>query len=311
MIDDLHDLSAFDTMLTRITKMSKRSTRSTRSPRSPWTTRAINGERSLLLLSIPKCGTTWLRYLITNYARQLVEPGGRRVAYRELGYLTSERERVRRGKGQVHPGEPLLSPHGIDHLLYQHPLRRHLATDVLEHAGPKLLVYRNPLDFIVSCYYFYFVYRRDRREEVAHPRDLIAGYTRYWATCWRFLTEVVLPSGRAELIGYDRLKADTEAELTRAFAGLGISLDPEAVRRAIPLSAAERARSDEQNRGGSIVARLDGGSFVRDGSVGQWRDYFADGDVTEVAGVLEACSVDPASVLPAEAFRSPTRPGRR
>lgn len=267
------------------------------------TAAAVNGDRSLLLLTIPKCGTTWLRYLIANYARQLHDPGTDRVAYGDLGRITSERERVRLGTEQVRDhGVSLLPEHDVDYFLYQHPLRRRLMLDVGDHLGPKLLAHRNPLDFIVSCYYFYFEFREKTSFKAKHPRDLIAGYTRYWSVCWRFFDEVVIPRGRAALISYDALKSDTATEMTRAFADLGIELDQSALEAAIPLSVAEQARKDEERRGASLVARLDSGSFVRDGSVGQWQSHFEARDIVKVAEVLRKCSVDAGAVLPAEAL---------
>ncbi|MBT5554649.1 MAG: hypothetical protein HOJ85_12885, partial [Ilumatobacter sp.] len=58
------------------------------------------------------------------------------------------------------------------------------------------------------------------------------------------------------------------------------------------------AREDETEQGWTMVGRLDRGTFVRDGSVGQWTEHFTNADVDEVRRVLEACGVDPDDAIP-------------
>lgn len=259
-----------------------------------------NDPRSLLLLSIPKSGTTWLRFLLVNYAVQQRKPGAKRVGYAALKRFTVEREFIRSGKNPVRRDlRPFLPRFGMDHLLYQHPRRGALCRDIEEHGGPKLLAYRNVLDYLVSNYFFYYEYRDGMRHLADHPHDLIQGYVRYWALCWRLFTEQIMPQGAASLISYDALQTDTAAEFTRALTELGVDVDADALQRAIPLASAEAASEDESQRGASLVGRLDRGSFVRDGSVGQWREYFDEQSIAEVTSLLTSLGVDPADALPA------------
>jgi hypothetical protein len=154
------------------------------------------------------------------------------------------------------------------------------------------------LDYLVSNYFYFYEYRDGMRHLADHPRDLIPGYVRYWALCWRLFTEQIMPQGEAALISYDALQADTAAELSRALTTLGIDVDPEAVERAIPLASAEAASEDEARRGTSLVGRLDRGSFVRDGSVGQWREHFDEATIEQVCSLLSSLGVDPSDALP-------------
>lgn len=260
-----------------------------------------NDPRSLLLLSIPKSGTTWLRFLLVNYAVQQRKPGAKRVGYAALKRFSAERELIRNGKNPVRRDlRPFLPRFGMDHLLYQHPRRGELYKDIQEHGGPKLLAYRNVLDYLVSNYFYFYEYRDGMRHYADHPRDLIPGYVRYWALCWRLFNEQIMPQGHATLISYDALQADTAAEFSRALEALGVEVDMDAVARAIPLASSQAASDDESQRGASLVGRLDRGSFVRDGSVGQWRDHFDRSTVEEIRALLVSLGVDPDAALPGD-----------
>lgn len=265
---------------------------------SPDVASIANSPRSLLLLSIPKSGTTWLRFLLINYAVQQRRLGADRIDYEKLKLFTAEREMILNGNNPVRSNiKPFLPKYGYDHLLFQHPRRARLYRDVQQHGGAKLLAYRNVLDYLVSNYYYFYEYRDGSRHLAGHPRDLIAGYVRYWALCWRLFNEKIIPAGRASLISYDALQLDTAAELSRALTELGITIDDDALERAIPMAAAKVVSKDETNRRG-FFGNLDRGNFVRNGNVGQWTEHFTDADVDEVRRVLEACGVDPDDAIP-------------
>jgi hypothetical protein len=260
-----------------------------------------NDPRSLLLLTIPKSGTTWLRFLLVNYAVQQRKPGAARIDYAGLKRFSAERELIRAGKNPVRRDlKPLLPEFGMNHLLYQPPRRGVVHRDIEEHGGPKLMAYRNVLDYLVSNYFYFYEYRDGARHLASQPRDLIPGYVRYWALCWRLFTERIMPEGAAALVSYDRLQADTASELTRALTELGVDVDGAAIQRALPLASATAASDDEVRLGTSLVGRLDRGSFVRDGSVGQWRDHFDEADIASVRQLLQDLGVDPAAALPPE-----------
>ncbi|MDG0977246.1 sulfotransferase domain-containing protein, partial [Ilumatobacter sp.] len=115
-------------------------------------------------------------------------------------------------------------------------------------------------------------------------------------------TEKIMPAGNAALISYDRLQDDTAKEFTRALSELGVDVNAEALGRAIPMASAREAADDETRRGRTLVASLDRGSFVRDGSVGQWREHFTADDLARIAALLDQCGVNPSDALPADAI---------
>ncbi|QYJ03735.1 sulfotransferase domain-containing protein [Nocardioides panacisoli] len=259
----------------------------------------INNPQSMLLLTIPKCGTTWLRYLLINYSLQVADPGADRADYAALSRYSVERSFIRRGTNPVPETMGDLRPGlGVDYLLVQHLQRGRamggrLMVDVMEHGGPKLCASRNVLDFLVSCYYYFFEYRDANRGKASHPRDLIDVYVRYWALNHRYLTERVIPGGGAAMVDYDDLMRDTAGTLAVALDAIDVVPDTDALTRAVERSTAENAAEDEQQQGRTLEADLDRGSFVRSGAVGQWREYFDDDDVAAVERVLSDSGVDP------------------
>lgn len=292
MLTDLTNVTALERALRRLDEQ-----RSIDAARAAF----VNDPRSLLIVSIPKSGTTWVRYLLANYAAQRTQPGAARIGYEDLDQYTADREKIRNGTAPVPTTITAFSPDdGIDHMLYEHPFRRRLYWDIQEHGGPKLCLTRNLLDFLVSCYFFYFEYRDVSRHKAAHPRDLIPAYTYFWAVCWRFITERLVAGGRAAIVAYEALRADTAAVIGTALRDLGITVDEDSLARAVPLADVTNTRTDESRLSEPLVGRIDRGSFARDGSVGQWREHFAPADIDAVRKLLGDLGIPIDAALPVE-----------
>lgn len=255
--------------------------------------RVLNGADTILMLTIPKSGTHWLRYLVTNYSRLLDEPASPPVKYKALNDYSQPRDFLIRGERTTLPTKSVFAAAGYRTFMFQHPWRRGLIdSDCWAHLGPKLCLYRNPLDFVVSSYFYYFENRDDRRAHASSPRDILEPYLEAHALLMRFFREKVLPAGRATLVSYEEMRIAPAERFTEVLAFLDVEVIPELVERAVEYSTAEVVREQEDRRGRSFVARLDRGQFVRDSSVGQWRDHLTNADVRKARKVLARSGID-------------------
>jgi|GEM_PF-2064467 len=241
--------------------------------------------------TIQKSGTHWMRFFLTNYARALADPDVRRpVSYPQLlqEFYGNNRWQVFRGAEPYREPSTLLAGHGVSDVTMQH--FRHDVDPFAFSPGRKIMLYRNPLDYVVSLYHYTIKQRPRHRDEAGHPRDVIERMLDTYA-----LHYLTLDSYRGHpevhVASYESLKADPGARFREVVRFLGLPLVDDAVDRALALSDISTIRAMEERTGRSMVVKLDG-YFTRDGSIGQWKQFFDAADVERARRTLAAHAVD-------------------
>ena len=237
--------------------------------------RRADREAECFLVSYPKCGRTWLRVLLSRALE--IHYGAPEVDYLGGAFLG----------GNV-PGAPRVRvTHDDDpHWKTARGLDRHKR----RYRGKRVvLLVRDPRDVVVSMYF-----ERSRREraysgtlsEFLHERrgslDTILAYYNVWARSRGIPSELLV-------VRYEDLRRDTERELGRLLAFLGVGDASEAtVREAVRFASFESMREMEST--GSLESgRLrprdpkDPESFkTRRGKVGGFVDYLTPDEIAEV-----------------------------
>ena len=241
--------------------------------------------------TVQKSGTHWMRFLLTNYARALAEPGVTRpITYPELQqqYYGNNRWQVFRGAEPYREPCDLLAAHGVSDVTMQH--FRHDLDPFVFTPGRKIMLYRNPLDHVVSMYHYTIEQRPRHRDRARHPRDVVRPmldtYARHLVTLNSYRGDP-----QAHVASYESLRADPGARFREVVRFLDLPLVDDAVDRALALSDISTIRATEERAGRSMVVRLDG-YFTRDGSIGQWKKYFDDEDVALARDVLAGYGLD-------------------
>jgi hypothetical protein len=247
----------------------------------------LNSPRSVMVLSIPKSGTHWMCFLLLNYARQLRDSSAGPIDYKELKQTVCERDVAMFKGAGFRPPLPFLPEHGYDHLLFQHVYRDGLQDHAWNHLGKKICLVRNPLDYLVSAYFYYYKFRGEPAPGNS-PAALGNRFIPRYAEGVRFVKEQVIPAGGATLVHYEELKKDAVGTLEKIIGFLGLPLDRKALEAAVQLSDAKKVAAMEKEFGRALVAPLKEGSFVRDGSVGQWKSCFSDREVARIETLLNA-----------------------
>jgi hypothetical protein len=237
--------------------------------------RRADREAEAFLISYPKCGRTWLRMLLSRALEN--HYGAPDIDYLGgdfLGGNVAGAPRIR----VSHDDDPhWKTPRGLDRRK-----RRYRGKKVV-------LLVRDPRDVVVSMYF-----ERSRRErayagtlsQFLHERrgslDTILAYYNVWAGARHIPSDLLV-------VRYEDLRRDTERELRRLLAFLGVTdVSDETVREAVHFASFENMRKMESS--GSVGSgRLrprdpnDPESFkTRRGKVGGFVDYLSPEEIEEV-----------------------------
>lgn len=180
--------------------------------------------------------------------------------------------------------------------LYADFLYEHVGDfDNHEVLSPKrrVYLYRNPLDVLISRYYYSYRNRVGREKIISHPREIIQQVIPKYASQW---LQVRRNSARSRnyVIAYESLSKSAESTTVGLIQWLGIPLVDSCVSWSLDASSIDSVRKSELKRGEAIHSPPQGlkGSFARNGSIGQWRGYFTDRDIREIDDLLARYDID-------------------
>lgn len=205
----------------------------------------------IFLVSFPKSGNTWLRFLIANAIK---------VKYgieREVNFFS------------VHDIIP--DVHICQNILPQGPFgRTDLPRLIKSHTtfNPYyyrvILLVRDPRDVVVSSFHY-------RKNYHAIPEDMdlstFVRHEKFGINAWVEHTQSWLARRKAGHILrtflYEDLKEDTTGELAKIMSLMGISLSPSALADAVELCSKDRMKASEQNHMSTQLIKHQKTAFVR------------------------------------------------
>lgn len=215
------------------------------------------------LVSFPRSGNTWLRYMLTALVR------GDRV----------DAEAVEAIIPDIHHSDPGRRPSAGPVWVKSHtPAWR------APEAARIVYLVRHGLEATRS-YYRYLVLRGRLR-----PDEPIGSFLRtddIWPCSWARHVEGWLDQigssdpSQAMIVRYEDLRADPVGELSRVAAFLTVEADPQKIRAAMTVASRERMRNDEALSGAGSL------NFVGDGSATEINESAAMEFVTQHAATLE------------------------
>lgn len=202
------------------------------------------------LVSYPRSGNTWIRFMVAN----LIRPPETPVTFQNLARFTP-------------------SVHEDLELLKKAPRPRFIKSHApLEPRYPRTVyLVRDGRDVYVSYYHY-------RHAELPEHMTL-AEYLQadHWPCSWgEHVTSWIdagLPEDRFLLVRYERILQDPERELHRIATFIGLNPSDIEVRKAVNNSSFHSMRWIEQTSGHPRSDRFSG-QFVRSGNAGGWRTHF-------------------------------------
>jgi estrone sulfotransferase len=222
------------------------------------------GCRDVLLVSYPRSGSTWVRFILCNYIG-IKEASFGIVDFQKLDSIMPAIGASNLCKPWQYNSIPrFVKTHHRHSFLY---------------GRPEQVVYvvRDPRDVMVSYYHFLTRHRwlgldLSFSEFVRHKRWGLASWFQH-VQSWRYQASVVLK--------YERLRKSPLDELLQMFVCLKVAVDHSVLQQAIDLASIETVQAIQQKRGISGPRRFDKSfRFAREGHTRQWSAFFSKHDLT-------------------------------
>jgi hypothetical protein len=222
-----------------------------------------NEEQKILMYGYPKSGNTWLRFLLYNYRDFLINPGAlETMTYDRLNSIQNN---------IMEKGTTFGSEDGFP-IFYRTHVGYNTSYTLFD---KKVFIHRNPLDTLVSSYYFY------RNRKVPFCDDIIAlreklsdidYYVVYKIDGWiDFYKESIQ---HADIVmNYSRMQVNCEEELVRLISFLDWDLNQELVRRTVEISSFNKVKTmglERNQKHGMGPKDTFEGEFTRSGKEGQF-----------------------------------------
>lgn len=244
-------------------------------------------DSDVLLVTIPKSGTTWIKALLYAAARR-ADDGGMPLV---LGQLASRNphQLVPFLESQIYTRDqiPDLSSLPAPRLFATHIPAASLPASVVAAPGCKVVyLCRDPKDCFVSLWHFVDKLTQSSRpwgmeEALGQFCDGVSLFGPFWEHVlgyWRWHVE---RPGQVLFLTYEELSADTIGQLRRLAGFIGRPFTPEEQdagvdRDIVNACAMESMVKQEVNRSGTTEMKekpMPNGSFFRRGVVGDWPNY--------------------------------------
>jgi len=230
----------------------------------------------ILLFGYPKSGNTWLRFLLYNYRNLLLNPDKKQtITYDRLNAL--QNNIMDQGTTFLSEKEfPLLYR---THKIYKKPY------NLFE---KKILIHRNPLDTLISAYYFFkdreisFLDEPESIRERLHDIDFYVSYKiNFWIKFYNISIK------HADFVmNYTEMKQDPETSFIKLLKFLDWDFDEELARKSVDFSSFKKVKKmgEEKNQkyGNGPKDGKFKGEFTRSGEETQFKDELKEGTINFV-----------------------------
>jgi len=265
--------------------------------------KALNTCKSRLLIlgTIARSGTHFTKFLIANYLKAYISEGDVPVSPEEMNSMFPNNWHLsylnvyQMPFGNVFPDNvekptPLLQHIGIDDFTRSHALYQKYYWD----QSPVLHLYRNPLDYAVSMYHYMHKNRPDgRTPEVDEPYEVLDLRFENYVRMFHSYRDAARQGNRKVLrISYEDIKRYPQPCLRIILRWLGVEPREAHVELAAHNSSIGNIKKMEK-KGGIInpTAALQKGEFARDGSIGQWTNYFSNDQFDKVRARFKSSGI--------------------
>ena len=221
-------------------------------------------ELKILLFGYPKSGNTWIRFLLYNYRNLLLNPDVQQtVTYDRLNVLQNN---------IMDRGTTFLPEIGFPFLYRTHKI--YMKSYNL--FDKRIFIHRNPLDTLISSYYFY----KDREvpflddslniREKLHDIDF---YVLYKINSWINFYDTSIKYADF-VINYTEMKQDTETVFSELLSFIDWDFNEDLVKKAIDISSFKKIKKmgdkKSQKYGNGPKDGSFNGEFTRSGEESQF-----------------------------------------
>ena len=241
-------------------------------------------KNAILLAGFKKSGNTWTKFVIFNYFNILLNNADETLTYKQLDAIQCH---VLNGEAipEFSDGFPVFYD---TYEPYQ---------EIWNYFNKVILIYRNPLDTLISLYYFL---RRRKEPFMGYPEaerkklcdiDYFVLYELEW---WILYYQISIRRHDV-LLCYENMRADPYAEFRKLFNGLFDEVDGEVLKKSIAMSSFENIKTmgrEKNQMHGMGNAQNFVGEFTRSGTSGQYRSELKKETVEQAKKTLHKSGIN-------------------
>lgn len=258
-------------------------------------------KKAIVLRSIQKSGTNYLRLLLCNYICNIDtyvnNNSFTRISYNEIqnNIFPNVRGNISNGSSKyIKPKiQSTIFKEKYSDFMYDHGCK----LDRITFLDPKklILIYRNPFDVIISRYFYNFKNRIGQQDVFSHPREVVDKFLPSFIKSYNWMKKKHNNNkSNTILISYEQLFLQPESTLTSIINFLGFEIYPELIYLSSQASSIKETKKEEEQNGSAIHSPKEGitGSFARSGKIGQWTHYFTYEDFCKICTHLQDKKID-------------------
>lgn len=231
--------------------------------------------KSIVLSSMPKSGTNYLRLILANYFYNFLrqERSFKKIEYdlmhKEL--FPNVRKDIFNGKSKYQ--KPKITLEFTKKTVYKDFMYDHGCLldspkisiwftslfNIIFKPKKTIFLYRNPYDTLISKFYFFHKNRIGRENDYRHARELISDFIPKYSIRYRQMKSASKMNENHLLISYEDLKIDPEKTISKLLSDLGIPIDQNVLKFSIDAASIDNVKQTE-NRIGKAIHTTNGGS---------------------------------------------------
>lgn len=228
-----------------------------------------------------KSGTTYTINFLINYLNLLNDFNSGPVDSKKISLFHSTHQSVTRT-----PEEEILFKQGEVLALTNLSSFVHTHHKIISNSKKTILMTRNPLDYIVSKY-FYMHKNRDSKKSI---NELWMALANEFIKTYRDHSHIAhVEKESVLLVKYEDLILSPDLTFKTIIGYLGVEYDHKTLEKALAYSSKESVKKMESKRGRALVAgkNFKGESFVRSGKIGDWKNHIDEKLEKEIREYLE------------------------
>lgn len=261
----------------------------------------ILSHEALWIYTIPKSGTTYFLFILANLLNFKLDKKARFnfIDFDKLNKHFAIHSANHAGRHK----------NGIDYLINKKNTieGRYFFQSVISTHIPLLndnwkyciFLYRNPLDYLISCFHYFHVKRGDKKYK--HPIDVkdkwISRYIKEYLEFERIKNSI---PDRCIAISYEELMRNSSEVISDLTSFVGLEFSKEEINQALQNSSKENINKAEKMNGSTIVAQKSKNykfSFIRSGKIGEWKSVFTEEQVNSILGEFSRNGIEPTKFI--------------